>query len=248
MNCRKVNLRLQRNRQNLKMGKDYISKSSRKIMSERREYTMFGDVQVYIKDPIPDNAVDMTMVIRKLEQSIPRSFTYGIEIVIVGQFDDLNKRGVKAAFMDGAIYVTNDQSNLDDIFDDIVHEISHSVEKTHGSILFSDGKIASEYLGKKERLLDLLKLDGHLVPPDIDEYEYSKEFDEFLHYELGYEKAGNYSRGLFIDSYASVSISEYFATGFESYFVDKAGTSLKKISPALHEKIETLTNYVTEDY
>ena len=230
------------------MSKDYISKASKKVMSERREYTMFGDVQVYIKDPIPNNAVDMTMVIRKLEQSIPRDFTYGIELVIVGQFDDLNKRGVKAAFMDGAIYVTNDQSNLDDIFDDIVHEISHSVEKTHGSIIFSDGEVAKEYLGKKSRLIDLLKFDGHLVPPEVEGLDYSKEFDEFLHFELGYEKSGNYTKGLFVDSYASVSLSEYFATGFESYYVDRDGASLKKISPALHEKIETLTNYVTEGY
>ena len=217
-------------------------------MSERKEYTMFGDIQVYIKDPIPDNAVDMTMVIRKLEQTIPRDFTYGIELILVGKFDDLDRRGVKAAFLDGAIYVTNDQSNLDDIFDDIVHEISHSVEKTHASVIFSDGEIINEYVGKKNRLIELLKYDGHLIPPNIPETEYSKEFDEFLHFELGYEKAGNYTKGLFIDSYAAVSLSEYFATGFESYYVDKNGMNLKKISPALHEKIEVLTNYVTEDY
>ena len=91
--------------------------------------------------------------------------------------------------------------------------------------------------------------DGLLVPPDIsDEVEYSKEFDEFLHFELGFEKASNYTNGLFIDSYASVSISEYFATGFESYYVEQETQALKKISPALYEKIETLTNYVTEDY
>jgi len=168
---------------------------------------------------------------------------------VVGQFDELDKRGVKAVFLDGAIYVTNDQSSVEDIFDDLVHEISHSVEKTHASILFSDGKLVSEYLGKKNRLIDLLTADGQMVPPDIsDEIEYDKAFDEFLHFELGYEKAGNYTKGLFIDSYAAVSLSEYFATGFESYYVDKGGAALKKISPALHEKIETLTNYVTEGY
>ena len=230
------------------MSKDYIRKASHKAMTERREYSMFGDIQVYIKDPIT-SGVDMSMVIRKIEQLIPRDFTYGVELVVVGQFDELDKRGVKAVFLDGAIYVTNDQSSVEDIFDDLVHEISHSVEKTHASILFSDGKLVSEYLGKKNRLIDLLTADGLLVPPDIsDEIEYDKAFDEFLHFELGFEKAGNYTKGLFIDSYAAVSLSEYFATGFESYYVDKDGAALKKISPALHEKIETLTNYVTEGY
>jgi hypothetical protein len=230
------------------MSKDYIRKSSYKAMTERKEYSMFGDIQVYIKDPITGD-VDMSMVIRRMEKAIPRDFTYGVELVIVGQFDELDKRGVKAAFLDGAIYVTNDQDNTDDIFDDLVHEISHSVEKTHASILFSDGDLVSEYLGKKNRLIDLLTADGQLVPPDVvDEIEYNKEFDEFLHYELGNEKASNYTAGLFIDSYAAVSLSEYFATGFESYYVDMNGVELKKISPALHEKIETLTNYVTEGY
>ena len=146
------------------MSKDYIRKASYKAMTERREYSMFGDIQVYIKDPIT-SGVDMSMVIRKIEQLIPRDFTYGVELVVVGQFDELDKRGVKAVFLDGAIYVTNDQSSVEDIFDDLVHEISHSVEKTHASILFSDGKLVSEYLGKKNRLIDLLTADGLLVPP-----------------------------------------------------------------------------------
>jgi hypothetical protein len=230
------------------MNKDYVVQSSKKVMAERREYSLFGDIQVYVKDSFTSD-VDMSMVIKKLEQTIPRDFTYGVELIIIGQFDDLNKRDVKAAFMDGAIYVTNDQKSLDDVFDDIVHEISHSIEKTHASILFSDGKVVREYLGKKRRLVDLLTASGLLVPPDVaDSIEYNKAFDEFLHFELGYEKVGNYTKGLFIDSYAAVSLSEYFATGFESYYVDKDGAYLTKISPALHEKIEVLTNYVTEGY
>ena len=230
------------------MSKDYIAKSSSKVLKERREYQLFGNISVYLKDPFTSD-IDMSMVLQKIEKTIPRDFTYGVELIIVGQFDDLNKRGVKAAYMDGAIYATNDQSSLDDIFDDIVHEISHSVEKTHASIIFSDNMIVREYLGKKQRLVDLLQAHGLLVPPDVsDSIEYDKGFDEFLHYELGFEKAKNFCNGLFIESYASVSLSEYFATGFEAYFVDKQGSYLSKISPALHEKIETLTNYVMEEY
>jgi predicted CopG family antitoxin len=209
---------------------------------------MFGDIPVYIKDPFTGE-VDMTTVIQKLEKTIPRAFTYGVELVVAGQFDDLAKRDVKAAFLDGAIYVTNEQDSVDDIFDDIVHEISHSVEKTHASIIFSDGEVIAEYLGKKNRLISLLVAAGTLVPPDVaDNIEYNKAFDEFLHFELGYEKASNYTSGLFIDSYAAVSISEYFATGFESYYVDRNGADLRKISPVLYEKIEMLTNYVTEGF
>ena len=48
-------------------------------MLERKEYTMLGDIQVYIKDPLTSKKrIDMSMVIRKLEQTIPRDFTYGV--------------------------------------------------------------------------------------------------------------------------------------------------------------------------
>ena len=229
--------------------KEYIAKSSQKTLRERREYSLFNDIQVYIKDSLPDS-IDMSMVIRKIENSIPASLVYGVEVIIIGKFDVLDTRGVKAAFLDGGIYISNDQDNNDDIFDDIVHEISHSIEATHGSILFSDGEMMEEYLGKKRRLVQLLKSDNHFVPHDIENsIDYNVEFDEFLHYELGWEKSENYVNGLFINSYASVSLSEYFATGFESYYVDTNGSQLSKISPVLHEKIEMLTdtNYSLED-
>tara|TARA_A200000159_G_scaffold157776_2_gene174296 strand:- start:6370 stop:7068 length:699 start_codon:yes stop_codon:yes gene_type:complete len=229
--------------------KEYITKSSQKTLRERREYSLFNDIQVYIKDSLPDS-VDISVVIRNIENSIPASLVYGVEVIIIGKFEVLDARGVKAAFLDGGIYISNDQDNNDDIFDDIVHEISHSIEATHGSVLFSDGEMVEEYLGKKRRLIELLKSDGHFVPHDIENStDYNVEFDEFLHYELGWEKAENYTSGLFINSYASVSLSEYFATGFESYYVDTNGSRLSKISPALHEKIEMLTdtNYSLED-
>ena len=230
--------------------RDYIIKASNKTLRERREYALFNDIMIYVKDSLPNN-VDVSVVIRDIENSIPAELVYGIEVIVIGKFDVLDKRGVKAAFLDGGIYVTNEQDDNQDLLDDIVHEISHSVEVTHGSILFSDGKLVEEYLGKKQRLIDLLEADGHVLPPDIStEVKYSVEFDEFLHYELGWEKSGNYCKGLFIDSYASVSLSEYFATGFESYYVDTNGSSLSKISPVLHEKIEMLTetNYDLEEY
>ena len=229
--------------------KEYIVKSSKKALRERREYSLFGDIQVYVKDSLPQN-IDVSVVLRDIENTIPSELVYGVEVIIIGKFDVLDKRGVKAAFLDGGIYVTNEQENNDDLLDDIVHEISHSIEATHGSLLFSDGDLAEEYLGKKQRLVDLLTADGYMVPPDIvSSLKYNVDFDEFLHYELGWEKARNYCSGLFIDSYGAVSISEYFATGFESYYVDTNGAELSKISPVLHQKVEMLTdtNYSLED-
>ena len=42
--------------------------------------------------------------------------------------------------------------------------------------------------------------------------------------------------GIFIRPYAAVSLREYFATGFEAYYLGKEET-LDKISPRLYDKI-----------
>ena len=47
--------------------------------------------------------------------------------------------------------------------------------------------------------------------------------------------------GIFIRPYASVSMREYFATGFEAYMLGQKET-LKTISPALYNKIDSLVN------
>ena len=45
--------------------------------------------------------------------------------------------------------------------------------------------------------------------------------------------------GIFIRPYAAVSLREYFATGFEAYYLGQQNT-LEKISPILFDKIDEL--------
>ena len=45
--------------------------------------------------------------------------------------------------------------------------------------------------------------------------------------------------GLFIRPYASISMREYFATGFEAYYLGQKD-ALHRISPALYQKISDL--------
>ena len=53
---------------------------------------------------------------------------------------------------------------------------------------------------------------------------------------IRYGKLVNLTMGLFNSPYAATSLSEYFANGFEAFFIgDK--DSLRAISPTLHEKI-----------
>ena len=46
--------------------------------------------------------------------------------------------------------------------------------------------------------------------------------------------------GLFINAYASVSLREYFATGFADYYLHQNHGFLAKVSPALTKKMNFL--------
>ena len=63
-----------------------------------------------------------------------------------------------------------------------------------------------------------------------------------MHKAIGYEKINNVAPTLFIRPYAATSVREYFATGFEAYYLGKQDT-LEKISPMLYDKINELHHY-----
>lgn len=207
-------------------------------MKERKEFTLFGTISIFIKDPLPKD-VDMTNVIMDLEDTIPPHFLYQVETILVGQFKELKDREIRGAYLDGGIYVTNEQPSEEQLFEDIVHEIAHSVEKMFEYELYADGMIEKEYVAKKIRFLDLLSANGINVPHRLRyETEYSKMFDEFLFFQIGYEKIAPFTEGLFLTPYASVSVSEYFATAFEHYFVESNAEYVRKICPILFNKIK----------
>ena len=219
---------------------NYIRNSHNKVMNERKEYTLFGVINVFIKDALT-NDVNMTEVLMEIEDTIPQHLLHEVETIIVGQFKELNDRGVRAAYLDGGIYVTNEQPSSEQLFEDIVHEIAHAVEKSYEYDLYGDDSVEREYVGKKIRFLDLLAANNIRVPNRIRyEIEYSKLFDEFLFYQLGYDNVIPYTTGLFITPYASVSVSEYFATAFEHYFVQADTGYVKEICPQLFTKLQAI--------
>lgn len=220
--------------------KKYITKSHKNIMRERKEFTIFGTINVFVKDSLPQE-INLTNTIMELEDTIPQHLFHDIDMIIIGQFNELISRGIRAAYMDGAVYATNEQPSEEQLFEDIVHEIAHAVEKSYEYDIYGDDSVEKEYLGKKKRFLDLLQANGIRVPNRIRyETEYSKLFDEFLFYEIGYDKVVPFSQGLFLSPYASVSVSEYFATAFERYFV-QSDAYVKEICPQLFNKLREIS-------
>jgi len=214
---------------------DYVANSN----LNKIEYFLFSRIPILIKDRL-ENEIKIKDVIDKIEKRIPEHLFYEIDTIIIGQFPELIQRDVKSVYTDGAIYATNVQKNSDDLFDDIIHEIAHSLEKPYGMDLYGDDKLQFEFLGKKQRLLDILRSNGYTIAYDWDQSsDYEEDFDEFLYFDLGFEKLQSFTRGLFVTPYSATSLSEYFSEGFEHYLLHDP-IYLNKISPELYTKVRYL--------
>ena len=226
---------------------DYIRESLRKSKS-LNHYSLFGSrIPIYIKDDVifTDNKSSLQDVIEIVQNSIPSFLISNVDVIYIGDFSHFEERETNAAYKDGAIYVINIQDNAEDMADDIVHEIAHSVEERFGNHIYGDGRLQNEVLGKRERLYQILKANNE----NSQEYknlfhalEYNAKFDDYLVNKIGYKKLANYINGLFYSPYAATSVREYFARGFEAYFLFKDHNYLAKICPVLYNKLETLAD------
>ena len=59
---------------------------------------------------------------------------------------------MNAKYSDGAIYVTNEQDDEEDLIDDIIHEFAHAVEDRYNDYLYGDGSIEERFLFKRNKL------------------------------------------------------------------------------------------------
>ena len=193
-----------------------------------------------MKDPLPDN-VDLDYVLETIEDVIPLAMRAGVDSIMVGDFEEFRERNINAMFKDGAVYVTNAQSNNDDMIDDIVHEIAHSVEDIYGYEIYAlEPNITREFRSKRLKLKQMLKSEKiETQGYDFGDVEYNLEFDDYLYSTVGYPILQTLSVGLFPHAYGITSIREYFASGFEMYFLGDRDY-LKRVSPVLYKKIKEI--------
>ena len=218
-----------------------------KTHSPVREYQIYGRVLVLIKDPLPAE-IDLVSILGNIEKSVPNHLLHDLDSIYIGQFDEFIERDINAFYRDGAIFATNDQIDDSDLMDDLVHEMAHSVESYYSAQIYGDGEVEQEFLGKRRRLLDLLAqhdLDINLKDKSLRDsffdLKYSQKFDNMLYKDIGYTLLSNITRGLFCNAYATTSLREYFASGFEEFYMADR-QYLKKICPALFEKLQYLNN------
>lgn len=215
----------------------FILESAKKSVRDQKSFLMFGTIDVHILNKLPED-VDIVNVINVIESIIPKDLVTGIDVVYIGYFKEFEEKNVNAMYKDGAIYISHEQDDEDDLIDDFVHEIAHAVEDLHTHYIYSDGKIQNEFLGKRKRLKDLLEQFGYLDDHDIDfsTLDYSKDLDDYLYQTLGYDKLETFCNGLFLRPYAVTGLREYFATAFEDFLLEDAAY-VKNISPMAFKKV-----------
>ena len=221
------------------MNKDNVIYSAHRFLREQKEFLLHGTIPVQVANPLPEE-VNVRKVIGAVEAAVPASIMRGVEMIIVGHFEEFDKREVNAAYDSGTIYVTNKQDGEMDMIDDIVHEIAHSVESWAGMDIYGDGEVVEEFKVKRKQYYDLLTQLGYEVElKQFMDVEYSQEFDNLLYKEVGYEKLNTLSIGILPSCYGLTSIKEYFATGFEEYFIGNR-REIADLCPVLTSKIESV--------
>lgn len=217
-----------------------------KTRSEDSFQRRHGATNVFIKDPL-SNDINLESVFTKIQALLPTHILNLADDVYVGDFDFLKDRAINASFLDGAIYISNEQDNESDLLDDVVHEFAHAIEEKYGWFVYEDGNLHFEFLRKRAALERVLKSHGFETSEYIfKNIEFDENFDDFLYREVGYEKLNKFINGLFVNSYAPTSLREYFASGFEEFYLGDRGY-LRKLCPYIYEKVYTLHEGETDE-
>lgn len=221
------------------MLRNYIENQQKSLQNKQVDFYTKNGLHVYFKNPLENDQIDVEAVINRVEDQIPAFLLTDVEMVIIGWFKEFDERGINAFYQDGILHVSNMQDDEDDMVDDIIHEIAHSVETIYGYEIYGDSQVKQEFLDKRKFLHDELWALGYKAPLTFFlETEYNKEFDEFLLETVGYDKLSIICNGVFINAYAPTSLREYFATGFTDFYMYPAGRrALQDVSPRLYNKI-----------
>jgi len=135
----------------------------------------------------------------------------------------------------------NEPTNFD-MLENFVHEVAHSLELDYAWNIYLDDDLVDEFKGKRNRLYHTLSAEGYHINPVLYSFtEYSAQFDDFLANTVGYPTLLSLTMGLFVSPYGATSLQEYFANGFEKYFLGNR-RAVRDISPVLYRKIEEIIN------
>ena len=211
------------------------------IQEKKTNNFTFKGIEVIIKDEITQD-VSVKKALNTLTSKVPSHLLFNFNKLYIGNFKQMRDRQIQAYYSNKSIYITNNLKNEEDLLDDLIHEISHSLEKQYSETIYGDKKIEKEFLIKRKQMWNQLKNNSIELPLKYFlNLKYDTNFDEILYKEIGYTVLSAITSNIFYSPYAATSINEYFANGFEAFFMGENIARLKKISPELFIKIVKLS-------
>lgn len=216
----------------------YIIESAKTAQKQNRDYEIFGRVTVKLNDYLPEN-VSIKQVIKAIENNIPEHVLYDVDAIYIGNCKPLDDRQVDSIYISGSILVKPEQASNKDLFNTLVHEFAHAVEETAKDFIYSDGDVGGEFLNKRNRLFNMLKDDYKVSKKQFLNVNFDQKMDDFLAKEIGYTNLDLLTNGLFLSPYAATSLREYFANGFEHFYIE-GPDRVKLISPAVYHKTKAI--------
>lgn len=211
-----------------------------RTQSSNKNEIFSNETLIYLQNKLPFS-LKLDNLIKTIKYYIPNEFFNNIDNIFIGNYKEFEKKDVNAFYLNRAIYVTSNQSSEEDLLEDIIHEIAHSVEEEFELEIYSDGRLANEFLSKRKKLYYILTSEGYKLDVKyVNNIDYDIKFDKWLYKKVGYPKLSQLTSNLFLSPYAITSLREYFADGFEDYFYFKNQQYIKNISPVLYEKLEQL--------
>lgn len=211
-------------------------------ISNTTRFFKFGNIEVEEQAPTsPD--VDLAAIFKAVENNLPSHYFKNLRAVKIGNFADLQNKNFSALYDDGIFYIDHEQPDSQSILNDVVHEFAHHIESIYTDLVYGDKKVVKEFLKKRAQLKFELRTEGYWVSEyDFNNLKYDEKLDEFLYKRVGKNMLKMVTTGLFIRPYASISLREYFATGFEAFYLGRRN-ELEKICPSLYNKILEVHNF-----
>lgn len=199
-----------------------------------------GDTVILIKNKFTGD-FEIDSVIETVKR-LPYSILSVADSICIGDFPFLKKKQIEAIYNDRMIYITNKQDSAQQFMKNLIHELAHGCEEYYYYDIYSDHSIKDEFISKRIKMYEIMTAYGY------DEFkkesylnaDYEEAFDEYLYKTVGYDKLGSLVRGIFLSPYAATSLREYFANGFEKYFLE-GDKEIDRVCPALNSKLNLFT-------
>lgn len=217
-----------------------MKENSDKIKKKLKDRKLFNKIYVWEKDPVSDE-VDIDAALAVIANKIPKHFFSDVEGLYIGQFPELISRQLNALYSDNAIYISNNIPDTEDLIRNIVHEVAHSINESYYEIIEDGGDLLREFIQKRKQLKNILYVNKYDTNQDFLEPEYNEQFDQYLYQEIGYPVLNTLTANLFVSPYGATSFQEYFANGFEYYYLNDY-TVVKNISPVLYSVLSKIEN------